>query len=272
MVATPAPLNFLYRFETPSAAFTYTDVAENQDYNGETYRYLPGIEHESPTFSEEPEDSEIDISLHENNEVANLFVLGPPPFKIKITVYEYDRVAETVTESYRGWVVRSSFDLENSIVSFHCKTVWLFFERETFSDSLSALSRYSVFDPRSGVDMESYRVAITVTALNDQRDELTVTGITQPDDWFRGGMIVAPDGDKRTIIEHTTVSGNKILTLNAAFPRFTLDTGFPADIYPGDDLTYDTWANKFGADTNNGEHFGGWQFTPNSDPAVKGII
>ena len=271
MVATPEQINFLYRFETAGAAFTYTDIAENQDYNGETYQYIQ-IEHTSPTFSEDPEDAEIDITIHENNAVANLFVLGPPPYEIKIHIYEFDREAETVTDSYDGWVVRPSFDLQKSTVTFHCKTVWLFFERESFSDSLSALSRYSVYDPRSGVDIENYRVGITVTALNDQRDQLTVTGITEIDGWFRGGMIVAPDQDKRTIIEHETISGNKILTLSAAFPRFTLDVGFTADIYPGDDLTYDTWANKFGADTDNGEKFGGWQFTPNADPAIKGVI
>jgi len=271
MVATGEQLNFLYRFETPSGAFTYSDVAENQDYNGETYRYIQ-IEHTSPTYSEEAEDAEIDITIHENNEVATLFVLGPPPYPIKITIYEFDRESEAATINYKGWVVRPSFDLSSSTVSFHCKTVWLFFERESISDSLSALSRYSVFDPRSGVDMESYRVGITITSLNDQRDVLIVSGITELDDWFAGGMIVAPDGDKRTIIEHKTISGNKTLTLSAAFPRFTLDAGFSADIYPGDDLTYETWANKYQADTNNGENHGGWQYTPNVDPAVRGVI
>lgn len=270
MVTNPEKLNFLYRFETPSAVYAFTDIAEDQDHDGEDYHFIQ-IEHTSPTYSEEAQDAEIEITIHENNPVANLFVLGPPPYQIKIHIYELDRDAETVADNYDGWVVRSSFNLEGSTVTFRCKTVMLFFERESFTDSISALSRYSIYDPRSGVDIESYRVGIEVTALNDERDRLTVTGITEIDGYFTGGMIVAPDQDKRTIIEHETVSGNKVLTLNAAFPRFTLDVGHTADIYPGDDLTYDMWANKFAVDTNNGEAHGGWQHTPNVDPAIKGV-
>jgi hypothetical protein len=271
MVATPEQINFLYRFETPSGSINYTDIAENQDYNGEIYNPIQ-IKHSAPKFSEEPQDAEIDVTIHENNALATRFVLGPPPYKIRCLIYELDRLTELATPVYRGWVIRPSFDLQNSIVSFRMKTVWHFFERESFSDSISALSRYSIFDPRSGVSIENYRVGITILSLNDERDVLTVSGITEIDDWFKGGMIIAPDQDKRTIIKHETVGADKVLTLNAAFPRFTLDTGFPADIYPGDDLTYDTWANKFGADTNNGEAHGGWQHTPNVDPALRGVI
>jgi hypothetical protein len=263
-------LNFLYRFETPSAVYAFTDIAEGQSFEGEDYLPIQ-IEHTSPKFSEESEDAEIEVTLYESNPVANLFVLGPPPYPIKIHIYEFDRASETVADNYDGWVVRSSFNLNESTVSFRCKTVGLFFERESFTDSISALSRYSVFDPRSGVDLENYRVGITIESLNDERDVLIVTGITEPDDHFRGGLIVAPDLDKRTIIEHKTISGDKVLTLNAAFPRFTLAEGFTADIYPGDDLTYSTWANKFSADTNNGEAHGGWQHTPNVDPAIGGV-
>lgn len=272
MVTAPSKINFLYRFETGAGAvFTYTDIAENQTYNGEVYQYIQ-VSHTSPKYSEDPEDAEIDIALHEDNQISTLFVLGPPPYQIKVHIYEFDRDSETVTDNYDGYLVRSQFNLQESTVSLHCKTAWLFFERESLSDSLSALSRYSVYDQRSGVDIENYRVGITILSLNSQRDELIVSGITEPDDWFKGGMIVAPDLDKRTIIEHKTVSGDKTLILNAAFPRFTLDAGFPADIYPGDDLLYDTWANKFAADTNNGENHGGWQFTPNVDPAVRGVV
>jgi hypothetical protein len=272
MVATPEKLNFLYRFETPSAVYTFTDVAEEQDYNGETYQLIQ-IDHTQPEFSEDPSDAEIDIMIHESNDVANLWVLGPPAYPIKITIYEYNRTAGTVDTYYKGWVVRPRFNLQQSIVSFHCKTVWLFYERESFTDSLSPLSRYSIFDPRSGVDIEGYKVTITVSEMNDERDQLTVTGITEPDDWFKGGIIVAPDQDVRTILTHeTNLDGDKVLTLNAAFPQFTLAVGFSADIYPGDDLTYATWANKFGVDTNNGEAHGGWSHMPNVDPSVRGVF
>jgi len=270
-VTVPTQTNFLYRVSFGTSVETYTGVAEDQLVDGELYRHIP-ITHTKPKFSAEPQEAEIDLTILERNAVADLFTLGPPPFQVILRIFEYDRVAEVATPHWTGWIVRPSFNLDGSIVSFHCKTLWHFFERESFSDSLSILSRYSIYDPRTGVDIETLRTGVTVTALNDQRDVLTVTGITQPDGYFSGGLIIAPDRDMRTVITHETVGIDVQLTLNAAFPLFTLDTDFTADIYPGDDLTYATWASKFASQTNNGEAFGGWPFMPNVDPETRGVI
>lgn len=270
-VHTPNETNFLYRFEAGSNIYLFTNIAENQIYNSEEYEFIE-IEHTPPTFSGDPEDAEIDVTIIESNSVAELFINGPPAYPIILTIFEYDRVLDTADFYHKVWLVRAPFQLDESVISFHGKSRWHFFERESFTDSLAALSRYSVYDPRSGIDIESFRVGITVTALNSERDILTVTGISEPDDHFKGGLIIAPDRNMRTILAHVTEGGNKKLYLNGAFPQFTLDTGFTADIYPGDDLQYSTWANKFGAVTNNGEAFGGWPFMPNVDPAVRGVI
>jgi hypothetical protein len=270
-VTTPTQFNFLYRIEYGGNVERWTSVAETQDVDGETYTPI-AVSHTRPKFSGEPQEAEIDLTVHERNAVADLFTFGPPPFQVTLNIYEYDRVAETATDYWEGWIIRPSFDLSGSVIGFRCKTLWHFFERESFSDSLSILSRYNIYDPRSGVDVETLRTGITITALNDERDVLTVTGISQADTYFSGGLIVAPDRDMRTIVEHVTVGPDKLLTLNAAFPQFTLDTDFTADIYPGDDLTYATWANKFAAQTNNGEAHGGWPLMPNHDPAERGVF
>lgn len=266
-VTVPTATNFLYRVSYGSNVERFTNIAEDQAFDGEVYRFIP-ITHVSPKFSVEPQEAEVTLTIHENNAIADLFILGPPPYQVKLDIWEHDRLTDTVTPQYHGWIIRPSFSLDRSMVEFRCKSVWHFFERESFTDSFSALSRYSVYDPRSGVDIESFRVGITINAVNDQRDVLTVSGITEVDGYFTGGLIIAPDRDMRTILTHI---GNT-LTLTAAFPQFTLDTGFTADIYPGDDLLYDTWANKFGAVTNNGEAHGGWPFMPNVDPAIRGVI
>lgn len=272
-VTDPIRTNYLYRVEYASNVVRWTNQAESQLLDSEVYDYVTGgISHTPPRFSADPQGAEIDLTLHELNVLTQLFSLGPPPFRIKLLIYEYDRDTETATPHYRGWITRPSLNLQASTTSFHCESVWHFYKRETFTDSLAAQSRYSIFDPRAGVDLESLRVPITVTAFNDLRDILTVTGISQPDDYFKGGIIAAPDGDKRGILQHVTVGADKQLTLTSAFNRFTLDTGFTADLYPGDDLLYETWANKFAAVTNNGEYFGGWPFMPNVDPEKRGVI
>lgn len=271
-ITRPVELNYLYRFEAGSAVYRFTDITEPQSFEGEDYLIDYPIKHSRPKFSAEAQDGEIDVEIHDTAPLTDLFVDGPPPFQIVLRIYEYDRDADTVMPYYRGWVVRSNFLLDRSVLSLRCKTVWHYFEREALSDSLSALSRYSIYDPRAGVDVESLRETITITDLNDERDVLTVTGIAQPVEWYRGGRIKAQDNDERTIIEDAMVGPDRQLTLSSAFPRFTLSTGFTADIYPGDDLTYETWAVKFASQTNNGEKHGGWTHTPNVDPAKKGVL
>lgn len=271
-VIDPVKTNFLYRVSYGSGNVErWTNVAENQDFNGETYTFKPLI-HTRPKFSAEPQEAEVTLTVHEkSNPIADLFTLGPPPYQIILDIWEYDRDADTIDEHYHGWIVRPSFDLRGSIVNFRCKSVWHFFERESFTDSLAALSRYSIYDPRAGVDIEQFRTGITVDDLNDERDVLTVSGITQDDGYFNGGLIVAPDRDARTILQHVTEGGDKKLYISGAFPQFTLDTGFTADIYPGDDLTYDTWATKFASVTNFGEAHGGWPYMPDKDPQTAGV-
>jgi hypothetical protein len=263
---------YLYRFTAGSAVYLFCNLPTTITLDDEPYTGEWPITHTAPHFSARAEDAEVDITLHEGSPLTDLFINGPPAYQVKVRVYEYDLVAETATPYYRGWVVRAPLKLTDSLVEFHCKSVWHYFERQSLTDSLSTLSRYSIYDPRAGVDLSTLRVGVTATALNDQRDILTVTGVTEIDEWFTGGVIVSPDNDKRTIIKHVTEAGDKKLYLNAAFPRFTLAAGFTADLYPGDDLTYDTWASKFADQTNHGESWGGWQFTPNVDPAVRGVI
>ena len=224
------------------------------------------------TFAEEPQQSEIDIAIHEAAGLMDLFINGPPPFPIKVRIYEYDFATESADLWYRGWVVRSALELDRSIASLHCKTVWHFFDKESQSESVGMLSRYSIYDPRSQVDTSSLGVQVTVTAFNDERDRLTVTGISDLDGWYDGGVIIAPNLERRTILRDITESSDRHLYLNAPFPQFTLATGFNAEVLPGDDLTYATWANKFDSITNNGEKWGGWQYMPNVDPQKKGVL
>jgi hypothetical protein len=259
-------IDFLYRFTAGSTTHRFVKGAFPVTYNGEDYDPVQ-VTHSLPTWSNEPQDAEIDVTIKESVELAEV-LLTPPPYPIILDIFEYDHDTDTLlSHYYRGWVVRCQFSLIQSLIALHLKTVWHFYERESLTSSLSALSRYSIYDPRSGVDYSALGQAVTVTALNDQRDVLTVTGITQPDTWFRGGFIEAPNLDKRTILEQISDT----LTLNGGFPQFTLSAGFNATIYPGDDLTYATWANKFQALTNNGEYWGGWEYTPNVDPAVRGV-
>jgi hypothetical protein len=258
---------FLYKFNAGSATYRYAKVAHAQEFASEVYDPTQ-ITHTAPTYSDDAQDAEIDVTIIETSELTET-LLTPPPFPIILTIYEV--LGETTTPYYLGWVVRCQFKLTESIFVLHLKTLWHFYERESLTDSLSSLSRFSIYDERSGADISALADVVTVAGFNDLRDVLTVTGAPQIPPYYKGGFVEAPNLDKRTILEDEIVGSDRKLTLNGGFPRFTLDTGFPASIYPGDDLTYDTWANKFSSLTNNGANWGGWQYTPSVDPAVRGV-
>lgn len=259
---------FLYHFTAGSATYRFIHIDRALSHNDESYSPVQ-ITHSVPTYSEEPQDAEIDVTVKDSIDLSEA-LLTPPPYPIILNIYEW--LGESATEYYRGWVVRCKFKLTEPLIILHLKTVWHFYERESLSDSLAAISRYSIYDPRAGVDMESLRVSATAGTFNDQRDEMKVVGITEPPPYYQGGFVRAPNQDKRTVIKDELVGSDRVFTLNGGFALSMLDTGFPLDAFPGDDLLYSTWANKFASQTNNGESWGGWEFTPTVDPMKRGVI
>ena len=78
----------------------------------------------------------------------------------------------------------------------------------------------------------------------------------QPDGYYTGGMIVAPDGSARFITAH---SGD---TVTMARPLASLAGGQTVAIYPGCDHLKETCKNKF----NNLDNFGGFPWIPAKNP------
>lgn len=259
---------FLYHVTAGSAVYRFIHIDRALIHNLESYDPIQ-ITHSVPTWSDEPQDAEINVTVKDSIDLSEV-LLTPPPYPIIVRIYEW--LGESATPYYKGWIVRCRYKLTEPTIELHLKTVWHFFEREALSDSLSSVSRYSIYDPRAGIDVESLRVSATAGTFNDQRDVIKVVGITEPPPYYQGGFIRAPNQDKRTIIDDEIVGVDRIFTLSGGFALSTLDTGFPFDAFPGDDLLYSTWANKFASQTNNGESWGGWEFTPTIDPMKRGVI
>lgn len=100
---------------------------------------------------------------------------------------------------------------------------------------------------------------------------ITVSGLSQLNDYYRAGMIRLADRDMRTVDLALTSGGNKVLTLSRAFPSTSVQVGDTVEVFAGDDLTQETCSVKFGAATDSGAAWGGWKLTPNRDYARYGI-
>ena len=116
--------------------------------------------------------------------------------------------------------------------------------------------------------MAAFRQAVTVTNIDTENFMITVSGITQPDEWFTAGVFEAQNGDKRFILDHT----GDVLTLQQNFPSTTVRIGDDLTILAGDDHLFSTCQFKFGAFTGAGAAFGGNNLQANKNPHQVGRL
>lgn len=270
---------WLYAFSAGGQDFLHTNVAHPLVWNDATYNPTP-VSHTRPVFSSDPTQARITVTLKDNFQAAINYISMPPPFETRLRIYEVREASLTIgTNTYqvdeaeahwKGRVIRVRWLDRFSKVALQCRTLAdSYFNRETNLESSHPLCRFFTGDGRCPVDLENFKETVTVDVISTDTVEPTieVTGITQPDGWYTGGTIKAPDGDWRTIVEHV----GSVLTLSRHFPASTLQAGDSVSIYAGDDLTFETCSVKFGADTNQGEAFGGWKWTPSRDYERFGI-
>ncbi|MBA3768673.1 MAG: phage BR0599 family protein, partial [Acidobacteria bacterium] len=115
--------------------------------------------------------------------------------------------------------------------------------------------------------------AATVVSLNTDAGTVVVTPATaRIAGWYKAGVLVAPDGDKRFVLDDTVAGANHTLTVLQNFPSTTLKAGDACTVVWGDDHLYATCRDKFGADTGTGAAFGGNNLQANVNPHVSGRV
>lgn len=272
---------FIYHFSNDALDRRYTNVAHTLVYEDNDYSYIE-IEHSRPTFSSEFSDAQIVVSLKQDQSVALDYISHPPPYETRLRIWEVTETAEIVgtntlevvsVEPYwKGKIIRPRWRDSFRRVEILCKTLAdVYFDKESNNESLHPLCRFfpGGADDRCPVDWEDFKETVTVSdiSVDTVEPQVTVTGIGQADGWYDAGIIRAPNGDLRTINLHA--SG--VLTLSSHFPASTLQIGDSVDLIAGDDLTFETCTVKFGSQTNTGEAWGGWKWTPTRDPQKVGV-
>jgi hypothetical protein len=267
---------YLYKFQDTARDYAYCNVAHPLVYDTE---YAPvSISHSSPTFSSDPSQARITVRMRDDLTVAMNYISHPPPFATTLTVHEVlattvsgNRLVVTHVEPHwSGRIVRIAWKDSFRAVEINCRTEHdIRFSRESNTESLHPLCRFHVGDGRCPVNIENFKETATVVAISGDVSEPTmqVSGLTQIDAYYKGGMVRTGDGDMRTVLQ--SVAG--VLTLSRAFPSTTVQVGDAVDVFAGDDLTLETCATIFGAETEGGAAWGGWQHTPNRDYQRFGI-
>lgn len=122
--------------------------------------------------------------------------------------------------------------------------------------------RHALYGRGCWLDPETFALAATLDAI-DGRTLTVPEAATQPDGWWAGGMVRAPDGSLTYIAGH---SGDQ-LTMNRvsgalATPLASSGPGVAITIYPGCDHSYATCEAKF----SNDDNYGGFDYIPVKNP------
>ncbi len=272
---------YLYRFEDRNGTYRYCNGAHVIVHDGADYTPV-AIAHSVPTFSSDPSQARISVQLRDSLAVAMNYISHPPPSKTELRVLEVtdtdvsgnQLLAAAIDAHWSGQIVRVAWRDGFRSADIQCRTAWeIHLSREANTQGLDPLCRFHNGDGRCPVNIEDFKEQATVVDISDDISEPTVevSGLTQLDGYYVGGMIRTADYDWRTVLKALTSGGNKVLTLSRAFPSTSIQDSDVVDIFAGDDLTQETCAVKFGAATNSGEAWGGWKLTPNRDYQKDGI-
>jgi len=263
----------LYEFQygTFSTSFArYTNADSDKNFDGSVFTAIP-IERDELKISGRAESQNISISIPKNTVIGQLFSAYPPPFEVKLKIWEAhfenpDDPPSWQTGAYAiafiGKVTESS--AEGQIRKLQCTLQGNSMKRPGLRRNYQRSCQHVLYGPRCRASKSAATTSATAVAMSNSR--LTVSG-----GWMREGAepryysggIVEWDGlmgpEYRTILR---VSGN-VLTLSG--PIRGLAVGGEVRISLGCNRSISICNSVH----SNGPNFGGFPWIPKTNPVGK---
>lgn len=252
-------LTELFKFVEGSEVTTQTRGDTDVIYNGETYVSQYAIRRGNVESKRELSKASIDIMVDLSNPLAQRHLASPVDTVVTVTVFQ-----QTSTSTDVFWKGRlSSTRATGKAVTLTCESIFTSLQRPGLRARMQKSCRHALYGPGCGVDPELHAVVGTLTDVNGQK--LTITGLgAYPDGRFRGGMVMAPDGVVRFVVDHV---GND-LTLSRPFEvlQRLFDLNGPGEVvvksYPGCRHNMADCKDVF----NNLRRYGGFPWIPDKNP------
>lgn len=229
--------------------FRFTDLTEDIVYDGETYKYDPGIRVSSIVITSggQPDNAQIEVVASENFlPMARIRNGGLSKATFKLWVIDWrDPDFYGALELFGGMTSTIKFNNKNRVS--------LSVNSDNGEDAQSIGERYSrqcraqLGDERCKVNLEALKIAFTVDTITDNGYGFTapeLVGVT--DARFKFGRILWTSGFNDTLqdeVKESFATGRAVMSLYPRNPVVPGDTGF---IYPGCDFQVSTCGDKFG--------------------------
>lgn len=266
------PLN-TYRWTNQPLTLTATIDATDYDFKHPRGGISIGND---PVESPDAGRTGIEIVVSPLNPIIRAHRSFPPPGNIELTIYRQNELDGEAFQIWKGTVVETPIVHEVSeqgeSLSYgiiRCQHIAeLIAGSEGLTEKWAPTCPFMTYHFPCPAQLNNHTTAVAVSAIDTDNFTVTVTGITQIDGWFNAGVLQAPNGDMRFILEH--VGG--VLTLQQNFASTTLKVGDAAVLIDGDDHLYATCRDKFGTETGNGAAFGGNHLQANRNPHEIGRL
>lgn len=241
---------------TPIYTWNYTSADRDIVYNGELYEAV-AIGRNAPESGNDMGRANLSIHLPRDNPIADSFLRYVGDGITSVTVFQVES-EQDVFVFWRGRV--ASNKVQGNEVTLECESVFTSLRRPGLRARFQRNCRHTLYGSGCGLNKESFRYDGTYESLNDTT-LVAAFAASQPSGFFNGGLVRAPDGSSRYILNH---SGSTLI-LSRRLERLE-ENGEPGvsviSLFPGCPKTRNACMNRF----NNLNNFGGFPWIPNKNP------
>lgn len=267
-----AAQTFLYQFLTPAGPYNWTNApfaitAVVDSVSTQFLHLRGGISHNDPTMSTQADRGNLEIEVSHRNPIIRAHREFPPPGDTSVTVWRQNEVGGDAFLIWSGVVVETP--IVGSVGTIRCQHIAaLVAGSEGLSEKWAPTCPFMTYHAPCPAQIANHSTSVVVTDIDTENFTVTVTGVTQIDNWFNAGVFAVANGDKRMILNQT----GGVIQLLQNFPASSLRVGDSATLIDGDDHLYQTCRDKFGGETGDGAAFGGNHLQANRNVHAIGRI
>jgi len=256
------PIEFV-RFTLGEETFRYTTSPQNETLFGEVYENIQ-IQRTAPSLSPEIAQNKITFTMPRNVVLPAFFLRAAPRQQVFCVIYRKHRgESDLQAISYwQGGLEGITYKGEEAEIS--CGGLESILQRGGLRYRYQPNCRFFFCDGRCPVPASAVTTeAIIISAAGAQVQAAEFANF--PNGYFKFGEITTPELESRFIVEHI----GDTLTLIAPFPETPV--GKLTKTLAGCDYTSATCKDKYGAFTDNGRDFGGFDTIPVKNLFEKGL-
>jgi uncharacterized phage protein (TIGR02218 family) len=260
---------YLLRFVAGTQAFTYTTADALFDYLSETYAPVPGLKISGTGQSQEVHAQRITITAPRDWTIPMQYVSFVPAVQMYLSIFTFHRDEPSDVHTFWQGFVRSA-KWQGQVATVDADPITVILDRLGLRRTFQNLCNHILYDGFCPVPASSFRVDGALLSVPTGFTIDAAAWATKPDGWFNAGFVERPllSGvlDMRFVTGHVGTQ----LTLLSPFPT-DVQGGEIFHAYAGCDHIFTTCAGKFGAHTDTGGAYGGWDRVPKKNLFKTGL-